>query len=163
MNYNMKICHCGRIHMVPMNKLDNAVDNDKDLLVICGNCGAMTIMGADVQSDGNYMYSHDIKAYDDNVSITSEIFTQGFDVSKPISEIFYDRGLKLPMMTGNYADIYGCGNFYDTHSNNPVNASTIHFRRFVRENKDKLDQLKELSYYVIPQLEGLKDAMREIM
>ena len=35
MNYNMKICYCGRIHMVPMNKLDNAVDNDKDLLVIC--------------------------------------------------------------------------------------------------------------------------------
>ena len=40
--YDMRICKCGRIHMVDEDKLERALKNNKNLLLVCGGCGAAT-------------------------------------------------------------------------------------------------------------------------
>ena len=49
--YDMRICKCGRIHMIEMDKLDEALHNNKNLLLICAGCGKATNIGADIEPD----------------------------------------------------------------------------------------------------------------
>lgn len=103
--FDVRVCNCGRIHLVPWNMIENAIHDQKDFLLVCGNCGAITAIGAEYRSDGAYgldgpcydMYSYDIsKPY----SITPD--TNG----KNIAEIFFDRGIGIPMCSGEYATRY---------------------------------------------------------
>ena len=51
MKYDLSICSCGRIHMIPEYKIDEAISKTKELLVICGGCGRAVKHGADVVPD----------------------------------------------------------------------------------------------------------------
>lgn len=43
--YDMRICKCGRIHMVPNEKIEKALKNNRNLLLICAGCGTATLIG----------------------------------------------------------------------------------------------------------------------
>ena len=116
--YDMRICKCGRIHMVDNNKLDNALENNKNLLLICGGCGAATLIGADIEPDWNepdkncyMMYSGELSPYDDRNIISADF--ESTEHHKGIEEIIYSHGRKVPMMTGMYATDYNNGRFSD--------------------------------------------------
>lgn len=171
--YDMQICNCGRIHMVDNGKLDKALENNKDLLLVCAGCGNATLIGADItpyQSDsgGNcyMMYSHDFSSCEDK-SISDVCFKSTED-SKGIEEILYSHGIKVPMMTGQYATDYCNGifsdrwypdfykiqrkditvgeimEFIDKYNHDRV---TVNMRRFINETPD--DLLDEISQYWI--------------
>lgn len=116
--YDMRICKCGRIHMVLKEKIKNAVENNKNLLLICGGCGSIEVIGADVQPDWvepdkncYMMYTTDFSPYKDAIISISD-----FDPTnrhKGIDEIIYSHGLKVPMKTGEYATSYSGGWFAD--------------------------------------------------
>lgn len=115
--FDMRICGCGRIHMVPIEKVDNALKENKNLLLICGGCGKATIIGADIEldwfnedSDGLIYNMYSYKFSDR--SISAENFEDHRD-SKPLSEIFYSHGVRVPMMTGMHAGRYANGKFSD--------------------------------------------------
>lgn len=116
--YDIRICSCGRIHMVPMEKLEKALENDKDLLLICGGCGKGTLIGADVEPDWDdptkncyNMYCRDFSTRKDK-SITVTDF-ESIASKTGIEEIIYSHGVKVPMMTGQYATDYYNGMFSD--------------------------------------------------
>ena len=48
--YDMRICKCGRIHMVPSERRNKALEVNKDLLLICGECGASTLIGGQISN-----------------------------------------------------------------------------------------------------------------
>lgn len=171
MKYNMKICKCGRIHMIDDSKIEKALENEKDFLLVCGSCGMATVIGADKEPDFydpnktcHIMYSYDL---DSDKSITPDAFTTAKD-HKGIEEIFYSNGLKVPIMTGMYATDYIAGNFsdgwcpdlykikrdditkeevfrfIDEYNHDRI---TVDMGRFIRETPD--DMLEEISHYYI--------------
>ena len=108
--YDISICSCGTIHAVPNEKIDRALKLHKPLLTICGSCGAATLHGGDedVDFDGNpcyMMYKRDF-TYNDTESIDKTNIDQ-------YSEIYYDKGYKVMMETGNNATDYFNGTFSD--------------------------------------------------
>ena len=171
--YNMRICKCGRIHMIDNDKLDKALENNKDILLMCGHCGIATIIGADIEPDYlepskncYMMYSMDFSVYDDK-SITPDCFTEN-EEHKAIQEIVYSHGIKVPMMTGGYATMYSCGKFADTwypdfyHIQRAdvtvkeimefidkynKDRHTVNMDRFIAETPD--DMLEEISHYLV--------------
>ena len=48
--YDVRICGCGHIHFVPNEMIDEAIDNNKNVLLICGGCGQATMIGADARA-----------------------------------------------------------------------------------------------------------------
>lgn len=106
--FDVRVCSCGRIHLVPWTKIENAIHDQKDFLLVCSNCGLVTVIGADYRSEGAYgfeapcydMYSYDIRK---PFSITSDMTTPS---GNNIAEIFFDRGIGVPMCSGEYATEY---------------------------------------------------------
>lgn len=116
--YEMKICSCGRIHMIKEEKIQNAEGKNKELLLICGGCGKATVMGADIEPDWfepdqdvYSRYTRDFSHNKDAVITTSSFFQT--EEQKGIEEILYSQGIKVPMMTGQYATDYYNGIFSD--------------------------------------------------
>lgn len=180
--YNVRTCNCGRIHMIPNEKVERALEDDKNFLLVCAGCGAATLIGADIQPDWdepdkNYymMYSGDFSRQQD-ASINISDFNTTAN-SKGIKEIFYSHGVKVPMMTGHYAtdcfngrfsdgwfpDFYEIQRkdvtveeimkFIDEYNNK---STTVNMQRFINETPD--DILEEISCYLINGLhwEGTK-------
>ena len=172
--YDMRICKCGRIHMIEMDKLYEALHNNKNLLLICAGCGKATNIGADIEpdyidpsKDCYNMYSFEFSNYKD-----AEIKAEDFETSenhKGIQEIIYSHGHKVPMMTGMYATDYNGGrfsdrwypDFYKIQRNNVTieeimkfideythDRTTVNMSRFIYETPD--DILEEISHYHIP-------------
>lgn len=171
--YDMRICKCGRIHMVNEDKLEKALENNKNLLLICGGCGDATLIGANVEPDWNdpdkdcyMMYSCEFSSYEDK-SITTADF-ESTEHHKGIEEIVYSHGIKVPMMTGMYATDYNNGrfsdrwypdfykiqrsditvkeilDFIDEYTND---RTTVNMNRFINETPE--DMLEEISQYTI--------------
>ena len=175
--YEVRFCSCGHIHLIPTGKIDNAIENDKELLFICGDCGAAVLIGAekeydfDTREDCYMMYSYDFSSYDSK-EITKESFGQN-DNSKAISEVYYSHGIKIPMMNGFYATFYQDGIFYDNRlifnmyeidrpdvtaeevqkfiKRSKEEMKTVNMRRFISENSE--DVLEEISNYYIKGLD----------
>lgn len=168
--YDMKICRCGKIHMIPSDKIDDAIEHDKNFMFICADCGSATVVGADKEwdeyepdKDCYMMYSGSFAPYYSE-SITADNF-KGTENKKAISEIYYSHGIKVPMMNGYYATEYHNVIFYDGRiisnlyeidrpnvtaaevqdflENARKEARTVNMNRFIRENKD--DMLEEIS------------------
>ena len=104
--------------MVDEDKLGNALENNKNLFLICGGCGTATLIGADIEPDWDepdkdcyMMYSCEYSSYKDK-SITTADF-ESIEHHKGIEEIVYSHGIKVPMMTGMYATDYNNGKFSD--------------------------------------------------
>lgn len=162
--YDMTICGCGRIHMVPTEKIDEAIENGKNLMLICAGCGKAVLIGAYEDPDGYMMYKRDYSSYQD-AFIKKEDFEEN---GENISEIYYSHGLRVPMKTGQYATDYFNGifsdgwhpdfykiqrkdvivseimDFLDTYSKD---RKTVNMERFIRETPD--DMLEEISHYAV--------------
>lgn len=117
--YDMRICNCGRIHMIDMEKIDTVCKANKDLLLICAGCGKAVLIGANIESDWfdptkncYFMYTRDFSPYNDFI-INSCTFEESGDNKKAIDEIIYSHGYKVPMNTGQYATDYSDGRFSD--------------------------------------------------
>lgn len=173
--YDMRICKCGRIHMIPEENLTRALENDKNLVLMCAGCGSATIIGADIEPDMfsenpndlcYMMYAGDLSPYENKI-ITEEIF-KGSEREKAVSEIFYSHGLKVPMKTGNYANNYFDGRFADMWYPDfykiqrkdvtvpeimdfikefTEERTTVSMNRFINENPE--DMIEEISHYWI--------------
>ncbi len=178
--YNVKFCSCGRIHMVPYEKLEPILEKDKNLLLICAGCGAAMLVGADIESniysenDDNSM-CYNMYTYDYNMNKDKYITLEDFNGTKEfkgIEEIFYSHGIKVPMLTGNYSNCYNDGYFYDTTNvdteeiehkisitkeeilkiikEHNYKSNTVDMRRFINENEE--DDLKSISGYALSNL-----------
>lgn len=148
--YDMRICSCGRIHMIPVEKVNNAIQTNKNLGVICGGCGSILAIGADACPDWDdpnktcyEMYSFDVNLNDvhNTIDITPEAFTDGILSMKPFSEILYSLGLKVPMMTGEYARSYFgdtfCDMWYpDWYKVERYDVTVEDFKKFIAEFKE---------------------------
>lgn len=171
--YDMRICKCGRIHMVPNEKVNRALKNNKNLLLICGSCGAARLIGADIEPDWNdpekdcyIMYSGDFSSYKDETISISDFETT--ESKKGIEEILYSHGIKVPMMTGRYATDYSNGKFSDRWypdfykiqrkdvtvkeimefiDEYSHDRTTVNMRCFINETPE--DMLEEISHYII--------------
>lgn len=120
--FEIAICKCGRIHALDRDMVEetcytNGYDN-KDLALICGGCGKITLIGANY---GPNMYmepdddDEDVMCYDcyteefkprTCIELTPEAFNKS-------TKIVYDEGYKVPMKTGEYATRYYNGRFSD--------------------------------------------------
>lgn len=144
-------------------------------MLICARCGAGTIIGADIEPDEfsdkpdavcYMMYAGDLSPYEDKI-ITEEFF-KGNDKEKAVTEILYSHGLRVPMMTGNYADNYFDGKFADMWYPDfykiqrkditvpeimdfiktwTEERTTVNMSRFINENPE--DMIEEISHYWI--------------
>lgn len=174
--YDMRICKCGRIHMIPNEKIEKALEKNKNLLLICAGCGAATLIGADIEPDWfeldkdcYMMYSMEFSSYESKSILVTDFETT--DGSKGIEEIVYSHGIKVPMMTGQYATDYFNGKFSDRWypdfykierrditveeimkfiADYRRDRRTVNMERFIRETQE--DMLEEISHYWI---EGL--------
>lgn len=116
MNLEARICHCGRIHFYDADRVYNAVEEGKDIILVCGGCGTVTVMGGD-DVTGMYedegicysMYAYDI---DKETTFNADTFTGG-ENKKPVAEIIYSPGKKVMMMTGYYARCFSNDIFED--------------------------------------------------
>lgn len=169
MNVCVNVCSCGRIHLIPNNKITAAIETNRDLVIICAGCGAAILTGADPEPDwegtGEACYTLYTKGY--SVGGTSSITTNRFTSSycKSISEIFYSQGVKVPMKTGMYARYFNsCAGFLDTYRPDfsdikrsditteellafihkyEEDSSTVDMERLIIENsKDVIDTLR---------------------
>ena len=174
MKYNITFCKCGRIHAIENKKIEDALEENKDFLLICANCGAATIIGADITPDWDepskncyMMYSRDLSSYKD-AEITQDAFKDGPN-QKAIKEILYSHGYAVPMMSGNNAtDFFSGGRFSDRWypdfykiQRDDITVkeimqfidkfnddrTTVNMDRFIYNTPD--DVLEELSHYSI--------------
>jgi len=174
MKYDMTICNCGVIHMIDNEKIDKALAEDKNVLLICAHCGKGTLIGADKQPDWDnpektaYMMYKSEFAYETSIITTSDF--ENTEDKKGISEIIYSKGYKVPMMTGFHATNYLGGNFYDNSGpdlyefnmyskaediqrlveNYKNNRKVVNMKAFINQTPE--DILETLSHYYI---EGL--------
>lgn len=103
--FDVRFCSCGRIHFIPFDEVCAAVEQDKELWLICGGCGTTTQIGADIERDYNdpeqvsyNMYSGTYSE-DKTFEITPDIFTGGKD-HKSIYKIIRSAGYRPLMKTG---------------------------------------------------------------
>lgn len=146
--YDVRFCNCGRVHFIDGEKINKAIDKEKQVLVICNNCGNSFVIGADIITDedglfGYSMYSFDMRDTEIN------------DMSK-INCIVFTKGEHIRMMTGGEATFYSNDTFIDWNTNKPENISndewerlqktvnTQHTINWIRDD----DKLKEMSRYI---------------
>jgi hypothetical protein len=138
--YDVRFCNCGRVHFIENEKLEKVCnEQDKEILFICGHCGATTRIGLDDYIDeGKAWYGISVNDFE----IT--------DVSK-IGLIVHSRGEQIRMETGGEATYHG-DTFIDWETPKPENVDAIEWekkRRIVNtqhtinwiRNDDKLDAL----------------------
>ena len=175
--YDIRICKCGRIHAIPNERIEKALDADKNFLLICAACGNATLIGANISLDWDdpskdcyEMYSADFSSYEDKV-INTDTFKKN-EKEKAVEEIFYSHGIKAPMKTGQYATDYFNGRFSDRWypdfykiqrtditvkeimdfiDEYTHDRTTVNMNRFINETPD--DVLDELSNYLIDGLD----------
>lgn len=121
---DIRICSCGRIHFIDSWIIDEALEQNKNTLVICGGCGRTYVIGADIEPD---WYEPDKMYYNmytstlfPNGSEDPYIFDQKFFETvegkfKGFHKVIIDPGKRVMMDTGYYATSYdhGSGTFYD--------------------------------------------------
>ena len=147
------------------------MEDNKNLLLICAGCGSATLIGADIEPDWDepdkdcyMMYASDFSNYQD-VSIHASDFDKTAN-SKGIEEIYYSHGLKVPMMTGQYATDYFNGRFSDRwypdfYQRKDITVeeimqfideyrhdrTTVNMNQFIQQTPE--DMLTEISCYII--------------
>ena len=124
--YEVYFCSCGRVHFVDSEKLGNAIVNEKEILVICNNCGNSFVEGADKEEydgeEGYMMYSRSIR--DTEINDTSKI-----------DSIVFTPGEKVFMMTGREATYYGNSTFIDWETKKLDNVTDEEWKK-IREIVD---------------------------
>lgn len=130
-------CKCGRIHVVSGKDYSEAVKAGKENLLICGNCGATYIFGAEKTDDGYSLYRDEIpeclmkKENNYSVDLTNCSL-------KKIHRMNYSIGYLVPMVGGYLANAYFCGRFFDeAHGNN----QRVDVQRFINMTPDPVIRL----------------------
>lgn len=119
MTKEIRICNCGRIHFVDQDIIHAALDEDKNVLFICGGCGRATIIGADRERDWLEetdkeifnMYSYEAGNKDFIVDPTN---FENAERTKGIYRIIYSKGKQVRMETGMNANSFFNGEFLDS-------------------------------------------------
>lgn len=146
--YEVYFCSCGRVHFINTEKLNKAIENEKQLLVVCNNCGNSFVEGANKEQDYEgkecyMMYSFNMKDTEIN------------DMSK-IDSIVFTLGEHIRMMTGGEATYYGSGTFIDWETKKPNNVTdeewevtrkTVNVQHTINWIKDD-NKLNHMSNYV---------------
>lgn len=108
---NVRICTCGRIHFIPETEIDAALKADKNFVLVCGGCGRVTSIGADIEADWEdptktiyNMYAYPMGQYDD-FTLTADNF-ETVEGHKGIHKVWYSKGKQVMMNTGYYAKCY---------------------------------------------------------
>lgn len=114
--FDIRICSCGRIHTLPSEKINNAIEHNKDFLYICGGCGIATVIGAERDMISMMIISamiciQELSLKEDTVFDTDFMNTSN-KYHKQISEIFYSNGYKVPMKSGMDATDFYVGKFF---------------------------------------------------
>lgn len=140
---DVKICKCGTIHVIQSEKYINAIENNKNYLEICKNCGATTVIGTftELDEDGTEMKTlYDIELPDDRCSITVEDFNLS-NSKKPFSEIYFSHGYRVPMMSGGYATGFKNNSFYENYpmkTRSNVLTQCVDMDRLIKEIPDEM-------------------------
>lgn len=148
-NYDVRICGCGRVHFIDVEKIDKAIENEKEVLVICNHCGHSYVIGADKEQDENgedcyMMYSFGKQDTEIN------------DVSK-IDSIVFTVGESIRMMTGGEATTHMGHEFIDWETKKPDNVSdkewetlrkTVDVQHTINWIRDE-EKLKHMSQYLM--------------
>lgn len=123
----MRICGCGRFHFYSNELLQNLLEEEKELVLICSRCGNVIHIGADKEP----AVWHDENAKEDDFIFNMYSYSQtnetidaaNFDVKKinkesnrTIGKIIIDEGIGVPMETGFCADYRTTEGFYDSSS-----------------------------------------------
>jgi len=147
--YDVRFCSCGRVHFINQEKVNQAIENEKQVLVICNNCGNSFVIGADKSYD-EYL---DQEIY--NMYSFGMRDTEVNDLSK-IDSIVFTAGEQIRMMTGGAATYQGdC--FIDWETKKPDNISigewgkmqkTVNTQHTINWIKDE-DKLEQMSNYVV--------------
>ena len=144
--FDVRFCKCGRIHFIENNLIDEALEQDKNLMFVCGGCGSVLLIGADRETDWNdsnktiyNMYTFE-KAEEQQIWDTS--LFDGSDKKKAVSKIFYSKGIQVMMMTGYFAKSFehGIGRFQDIWYPDfwriPNNATAEDYKAFIEQWKN---------------------------
>lgn len=109
--FNVRICTCGRIHFVPEAEINAALEADKNFVLVCGGCGRVTAIGADIEQDWcepentiYNMYAYPMGQYDD-FTLTADNF-ESAENRKGIHKVWYSNGKRVMMETHYYANNY---------------------------------------------------------
>lgn len=91
-------CGCGHIHVVSGKDYSDAVEAGKENLLICGNCGATYIFGAEEAEGGYSMYRHELPQ---NLMISENNYSTDLtDYLKKFYKVNYSVGYGVPMISG---------------------------------------------------------------
>ena len=117
--FDVRICKCGRIHFIDNSLIDEALEQDKNLMVIGGGCGSVQLIGADRETDwvdtGKTVFNMYTFSVQEEQQIWDASLFTGDDKTKPVNKILYDAGVQVMMETGYYAKSFesGIGRFQD--------------------------------------------------
>lgn len=141
--YDVRICKCGRIHFIENSLIDEALDQDKNLMFVCGGCGSVLLIGADRETDWNDPSKTHFNLYtfenQEEQQVWDATLFAGTDKKKAVSKIFYDKGIQVMMQTGYYAKYfdYGTGRFQDIWYPDfwriPDNATVEDYKSFIEQ------------------------------
>lgn len=135
-------CSCGHIHVVSGKDYSDAIEAGKENLLICGNCGATYILGAEEAEGGYSLYRHEIPQ--NLMTSENNYSTDLTDYLKKFYKVNYSVGYGVPMISGYFADKYFGGRFRDsTHDDD----QQVDMSRFLRITPDHV--LKMVSQYCI--------------
>lgn len=149
--YDVRFCNCGRVHFIDDKKVWKAIQNGKQVLVVCNNCGNSFLIGANksIDEDGNdcyMMYSYSMR--DTKVDTPDEL--------DKIDSIIFTAGEQIRMMTGGEATYHG-DYFIDWDTKKPDDVSeekwgemrkSVNTQHTINWIKDD-DKLKEMSQYAV--------------
>lgn len=135
-------CSCGHIHVVSGKDYSDAIEAGKENLLICGNCGATYISGAEEVEGGYSLYRHEIPQ--NLMTSENNYSTDLTDYLKRFYKVNYSVGYGVPMISGYFADEFFCGRFRDsTHDDD----QQVDMSRFLQITPDHV--LKMISQYHI--------------
>lgn len=149
MKYDVRFCSCGRVHFINEEKVSKAIENNKEVLVVCNNCGNSFIIGADKQYD---------KYLDDNcyMMYSHSLRDTELDNLNNIDSIVFTSGEQIRMMTGGEATYHGTDVFIDWDTKKPENTpndewseirKTVDTQRTINWIGDE-EKIEQMSHYL---------------
>lgn len=134
-----RFCKCGRIHIIEEDLIFSGAKEGKETILICANCGEITRIG--LEDYGDQGYCQGCCAYSISVK-DSFVFRPQDEKSKEelsmISKVIYSHGIKVPMMTGEYANTRFCHNFIDSSSASGILIGDLSKSIMLSESKDEV-------------------------
>lgn len=107
----LNICECGDIHLIDSETYPNVTKGDGVIVLICAKCGSIKT----ISKDATAFLRNILKiVFGRNGGIILQYNNGNIDViNKNTGFIYYNKGISVPMKTGNYADHYKDGIWTD--------------------------------------------------